>query len=112
MGESLRSYINHFTDKSAYVTWLLDVGVLAHLTNGVLLETPFWDELQQKKCRSVNEFDKKASKFLKLENSKEALHKAERTSTNKKNDLGEALHGNKSKEKRKGEDKWTKSPKK
>ena len=58
------------------VRWPLDVGILAHLTNGVLLETSFWDELQQKECKSVSEFYEKHSKSLKLENSKEALHKA------------------------------------
>ena len=36
----------------------------------------FWDKLQQKECRIVSEFYKKANKFLKLENSKEVLHKA------------------------------------
>ena len=62
--------------ESAYVKWMLDAGVLSHLTNRVLLETPFWDELQQKECRSVSKFYVKENKFLKLENSKEALHKA------------------------------------
>ena len=67
-----------------------DVRVLAHLTNGVLLETPFWDEVQQKECRSVSELYRKASKFLKLEDSKEALHKAKGVATGKKNDQGES----------------------
>ena len=82
---------------SAYVTWSPDTGILAHLTNEVLPETPFWDELQQKEYRSVNEFYRKASKFLKLENSEEALHKVEGTPTNKKNDLAETLDRSKSK---------------
>ena len=89
-----------------------DVGALAHLINRVLPEIPFWDKLQQKECRSVSEFYRKTNKFLKLENSKEALHKAQGMSTNKKNDPGEALDGNKSKEKRNGQEKWVKSPKK
>ena len=58
------------------VRWAPDAGVLAHLTNRVLPETPFWDELQQKECRSMSEFCKKTKKFLKLENLKKALHKA------------------------------------
>ena len=45
-GESLKSYLNRFTEELAYVRWTSDVGILAHLTNGVLLETPFWDEPQ------------------------------------------------------------------
>ena len=49
---------------------------------------------------------------MKLENSKEALHKVEGTPANKKNDQGEALDANKNKEKRKGDDKRAKSPKK
>ena len=40
-GENLKSYINYFTDMSAYVTWSPDASVLAHLTNGVLPKTPF-----------------------------------------------------------------------
>ena len=47
----------------------------------------------------MSEFYKKANKFLKLENSKEALHKAQRMLTNKKNDPREALDGNKAEEK-------------
>ena len=71
-GENLKSFLNHFITELSRVRWAPDAGVLAHLTNGVLPKTPFWDELQQKECKSVNEFYKKASKFLKLENSKEA----------------------------------------
>ena len=78
----------------------------------MLPETPFWDELKQKECKSVNEFYRKANKFLKLENSKEALHKAQGTSTSKKNDLGEMPENYKCKEKRKGEEKRAKTPKK
>ena len=40
-------------------------------------------------CRSVSEFYKKASKFLKLENSKEALYKTQEAITSKRNDQGE-----------------------
>ena len=111
-GESLKSYLNHFTKKSTYVRWIPDVGILAHLTNGLLTETPFWDELQQKECRSVSEFYRKVNKFLKLEHSKDALHKTQGTSTSKKNDPGEAAKNNKGNEKRKGDEKRTKSPKK
>ena len=100
-GESLKSYINHCTEKSSCVTWSPNEGVLAHLRNGVLPETPFWDELQQQERRSVSGFKREANKFLKLENSKEALHKAEGIST-KKNDPREVLDDDKSKDKRKG----------
>ena len=70
---------------SNFVTWSPDVGILAHLTNGVLLETPFWDELQQKEYRRVDEFYRKVCKYLKLGDSKEALRKTEGTTTGKKN---------------------------
>ena len=40
-GESLKSYLNYFTMELSMVRWALDAGVLANLTNGVLLETPF-----------------------------------------------------------------------
>ena len=39
----------------------------------------------------MSEFYKKASKFLKLENSKEALHKAQEVATSKKNDQAEKV---------------------
>ena len=81
-----------------FMTWSVDAGVLAHTTNGVLPETPFWDELQQNECRSVSEFYKKASKFLKLEDSKEALRRAEGVGASKKNGPGEVTN-NKSKDK-------------
>ena len=47
---------------------------MAHLTNGDLSKTTFWDKLQQKECKSVGEFYKKTSKFLNLENFKEAFY--------------------------------------
>ena len=47
---------------------------------------------------SVNEFYRKASKFQKLEDSKEALRKAEGVASSKKNDLCE-VPDNKSKDK-------------
>ena len=40
-GKSLKSYLKHFTTESAYVRWTPDASILAHLTNGVLPETPF-----------------------------------------------------------------------
>ena len=89
-----------------------DTGVLAHLTNEVLPETPLWDELQQKECQSVDEFYKKAYKYMKLEDFKEALCKVEGVAANKKNDLGIVLDDNKGQDKRWGEDKWAKSTKK
>ena len=49
---------------------------------------------------------------MKLENSKEALHKAQGTPTRKKNDPREATENNKGKEKRKEDDKRVKSLKK
>ena len=60
---------------SNFMTWSPNAGILAHLTNGVLPKTPFWDELQQKECRSIYEFYKQARKYLMLEDSKEALCK-------------------------------------
>ena len=68
------------------VRWAAGARVLAHLTNGVQPETPFWDKLQQKECKSVSEFYKKANKFLKLENSTEALTKVQGTSSSRKSD--------------------------
>ena len=53
----------------------------------------------------MSKFYRKMNKFLKLENSKEALHKAQRMSTSKKNNPGEATENNKGKDKRKGDEK-------
>ena len=94
--ESLKSYLNYFTTELAYVIWTLDASILAHLTNGVLPETPFWEELQQKECRSVSEYFRKANKFLKLENSKEDKGHLPVG----KMILGEAVKSNKGKEKK------------
>ena len=44
-GEGLKFYLNCFTVESSNVRWAPDVGILAHLTNGVLPETLFWDKL-------------------------------------------------------------------
>ena len=74
-GENLKSYINRFYEMSNFVTWSSDARILAHLKNGVLPETSFWDELQQKECRSIDKFYRKARKYLKLKDSKEALRK-------------------------------------
>ena len=76
-----------------FVAWSPDARVLAHLTNRVCPETQFWDELQQKECRNVSEFYRKASKFLKLEDSKEALLKVEGATADKKNGQGEVTDG-------------------
>ena len=60
---------------SNFVTWSPNARIIAHLTNGVFPETLFWDELIQKECQSVDDFYRKACKYLKLEDSKEALRK-------------------------------------
>ena len=92
--------------------WGPDAGVLVDLTNGVLPKTPFWDELQQKEYNSVNDFYKKANKFLKQENSKEALYKAKEATTSKKNDQGEKIERKKGNEKKGADDRRDNSPKK
>ena len=76
----------------------------------MLSETSFWDELQQKECRIVDEFYRKGHKYLKLEDSKEALCKPERTTTGKKSDPRARVKGQKRQDKRRREDKWARSP--
>ena len=71
-----------------------------------------WDELQQKECRSVSRFYKKVSKFLKLENSKEMLHKAQEATTCKKKDQGDKVEQKNGNDNGKAEEKQRKSPKK
>ena len=80
--------------------------------DGVLPKTLFWDELQQKECRSVDEFYRKICQYLKLEDSKEAMCKIEGTTTSKKNDRWARVNGQKGQDKRRGENKQAKSPKK
>ena len=92
-GETLKLYINRFNDMSNFVTWSPHAGILTHLMNGVPPETPFWDKLQQKECRSVDEFYRKSHKYLKLEDSKEAMHKTKGTTTGKKSDPGATIEG-------------------
>ena len=60
----------------------------------------------------MDEFYRKACKYLKLEDSKEALHKAEGAAANKKNDPRIVLDNRKGQDKRRGEDKRAKSLKK
>ena len=86
---------------SNFVTWSPDAGILAHLTNGVLPKTLFWDELQQKECWSIDEFYKKARKYLKLEDSKEALCKTEGIKTGKKTGPSARIDGRKGQDKKK-----------
>ena len=87
------------------MTWSPDPGILVHLMNEVLLETPFWDKLQQKECQRADKFYKKDRKYLKLDDSKEALRKIERMTTGKKNNLRAGVDGQKVQDKRRGEDK-------
>ena len=111
-GETLKPYINRFNEMSNFMIWSLDAGILAYPTNGVLSKTPFWDKLQQKECQSIDEFCKKTHKYLKVEDSREALRKIEGMTTDKKNDLGVGVKGQKGQDKRRGEDKRARSPKK
>ena len=60
----------------------------------------------------MEEFYRKAHKYLKLEDSTEALCKAEGAATNKKNNPGTVPDGSKGQDKRRGEDKQDKSSKK
>ena len=60
----------------------------------------------------MDKFYKKAHKYLKLEDSKEALCKPKESVANKKNDPGIVPDGNKGQDKSQGEDKRAKSSKK
>ena len=60
----------------------------------------------------MDEFYRKVHKYLKLEDSNEALCKVEGEAANKKNDPRIVPDGNKGQAKTQGEDKWAKSPKK
>ena len=60
----------------------------------------------------MEEFYRKVHKYLKFEDSKEALPKAEEVAANKKNNPRIVSDNNKGQDKRRGEDKQTKSPKK
>ena len=60
----------------------------------------------------MDEFYGKACKYLKLKDSKEALRKAKGVAANKKNDPRTMSDSNKGQDKRWGEDKCSKSPKK
>ena len=53
----------------------------------------------------MRKFYKKASKFLKLENSKEALHKAQEASTSKKTAQGEKVEKKKGSKNRRVDEK-------
>ena len=107
----MKSYINRFNKMSNFVAWSQDARILAHLTNDVLPEILFWDELQQKECWSLDEFYRKARKYLNLEDSKEALRKTEVT-TDKKNDPDARVEGQQGQDKKRRQDKRARNPKK
>ena len=109
-GESLKSYLNQFVTELSSVRWALDARVLAHLTNKVLLETLFQDELQQNECKNVSEFYIKVIKYLKLENSKKALCKAKEPSTSKKTSQENKIEDKKKGKKRKTGEKTIQKP--
>ena len=71
--KSLKSYLARFNAELARVTYALDEGVLAHITFGVLSESKLWEELQEKECRTLADFNRKEDKHLRIENSKKAL---------------------------------------
>ena len=60
----------------------------------------------------MDDFYRKARKYMKLEDSKKALCKAEEVATNKKNDPGIVPESSKGQGKRRGKDKQANSPKK
>ena len=74
--KSLKCYLARFNVELAHVAYTLDKGVLMHVTSGVLPESKLWEELLEQECRMLIDFYRKVGKYLRIESSKEALHKS------------------------------------
>ena len=76
-GETLKSYLKHFNDEAAKVHSVPEDGVLFAAMGGVCPKTKLWNDLQERDCRTLEEFYARAEKYLRVENTEEALGKTD-----------------------------------
>ena len=83
-GETFKSYLKWFNDKAARVHSVPEGGVLFYAMGGVRPKTKLWNDLQERDCRTLEEFYAKAEKYLCVENVEEALGKDDSPTKNSK----------------------------
>ena len=83
-GETLKSYLRHFSDEAARVHSAPEEGVLFAAMGGVRPKTKLWNDLQERDCRTLEEFYARAEKHLRVENAEEALGKPDSPINNSK----------------------------
>ena len=74
-GETLKSYLKRFSDEAARVHSAPEGGVLFAAMGGVCPNTKLWNDLQERDCRTLEEFYAIFEKYLCIENTNEALGK-------------------------------------
>ena len=81
-GETLKSYLKHFSDEAARVYSVSEGGVLFAAMGRVCSKTKLWNNLQERDCRTLEEFYARAEKYLCLKNTEEALGKTDSPTKN------------------------------
>ena len=83
-GETLKSYLKRFSDEAARVHSAPEGEILFAAMGGVLLKTKLWNDLQERDCRTLEDFYARAEKYLCVENAKKALGKTDSPIKNRK----------------------------
>ena len=76
-GETLKSYLKRFNDEAARVYSVPESGVLFAAMSEICPKTKLWNDLQERDCRTFEEFYARAEKYMRVENADEALGKAD-----------------------------------
>ncbi|XP_062103648.1 uncharacterized protein LOC133814741 [Humulus lupulus] len=66
-GESLKKYIVRFNIEASLARDVDDSNHLMAIRAGILPESAFWDDLQQKSVRTIMEFTLRAQRFINVE---------------------------------------------
>ena len=65
-GETLKSYLKQFSDEATRVHSVPKGGILFTAMGGVYPKTKLWNDLQERDCRTFEEFSANAEKYLHL----------------------------------------------
>ena len=77
-------YLKRFNDEASRVYSEHEGRVVFAVMSGVRPKTKLWNDLQERDYRTLEEFYAKAEKYLRVENAKEALGKADYPTKNSK----------------------------
>ena len=78
--ETLKAYIRQFNEELATIHNPQENGVLMAAISGVPPETPFWDQLQNDECKTLQEFYRRVHKIMHLETTREVVQARRSTS--------------------------------